>query len=105
MTVEIDLDNQDGRLLPGMFGRATITTQVEAATLVLPASAIRTDSAGAAHVLIVDEAGAVQQVAVTTGADDGKEIQLIAGLSGDEQVIDSFVGSIQVGQQVEVVTP
>ena len=105
MTVEIDLDNQDGRLLPGMFGRATITTQVETAALVLPASAIRTDSAGAAHVLIVDETGAAQQVAVTIGADDGKEIQLVAGLSGDEQVIDSFVGSIQVGQQVEVVTP
>ena len=103
MTVEIDLDNEDGRLLPGMFGRATITTQIEAAALVLPASAIRTDPAGAAHVLVVDAAGAAQQVAVTTGADDGKEIQVVAGLSGDEQVIDSFVGSIQVGQQVEVV--
>ena len=105
MVVEIDLDNQEQRLLPGMFGRATITTRVESAALVLPASAIRMDPTGKAHVLVVDEQGSAQQVRVTTGADDGQKIQIITGLSGDEQVINSFVGSIRPGQLVEVVAP
>lgn len=105
MTVEIDLDNRDHRLLPGMFGRATITTRIEKAALVLPASAVRTDPTGAAHVLIIDEAATARRVDVTIGADDGREIQLLTGLGGDEQVIDSFVGSIQPGQRVELVAP
>lgn len=105
MAVEVDLDNPDRKLLPGMFGRATITTSLDVNALVLPASAIRTDAAGATSVLILDEAGLAQQVAVTIGVDDGQELQVVAGLAGDEQIIDAFVGSIQPGQRVEVVAP
>lgn len=105
MVVEIDLDNRDRRLLPGMFGRATITTRVESEVLVLPASAVRTDPTGAAHVLILDEDGRARQVAVTIGVDDGSELQIVSGLKGHERIIDAFVGSIKPGQLVEIVSP
>jgi len=37
------------------------------------------------------------------GADDGREIEIVDGLTGNEQVVDAVVGTIEPGQQVEVV--
>ena len=40
---------------------------------------------------------------LVVGADDGHEIEVVAGLTGTERVVDAFVGSIEEGQVVEVV--
>lgn len=103
MVAEIELDNHDRLLLPGMFGRATITARVKPDALVLPASAVRVAADGEPHVLLLDAENRVSRVSVSIGADDGREIEIIEGLVGDEQVIDAVVGSIEPGQQVEVV--
>lgn len=105
MVAEIELDNHDRLLLPGMFGRATITARVQPDALVLPASAVRVATDGTPHVFLLDLENRVTRVAISIGADDGREIEITEGLSGDEQVIDAVVGSIEAGQQVEVVAP
>jgi len=87
-------------LLPGMFGRATITTSVESEAVLLPAAAIRTDPEGGPFVLIVDEENRLEQIAVTLGADDGHAVQIRTGLSGNERVVAATVGPLQPGQQV-----
>jgi len=46
MLVEIDLPNPNGKLLPGMFGQATITLVPPRETLLLPAAAVRYDEVG-----------------------------------------------------------
>ena len=103
MVAEVDLDNHDTLLLPGMFGRATITARVQADALVLPASAVRMSSVGEPHVLVLDAESRVSRVPVVIGADDGREIEIVDGLTGNEQVVDAVVGTIESGQQVEVV--
>ena len=70
---------------------------------VLPASALRTDSVGEPYVFLLDKENKIIKQIVIVGADDGHEIEVISGLSGTEQVVDAFVGSIEEGQVVEVV--
>lgn len=105
MIAEIDLENADGQLLPGMFGQATITALVRKDSLVLPASAVRTDATGAAHVLTLSDDDEVEQQPISIGADTGREIEVVEGLAGGERVIDAFVGTIKPGQKVMVVAP
>jgi RND family efflux transporter MFP subunit len=101
MQVEIDLPNDDRALLPGMFGEVTIVLD-EHQALVLPASAVRYDEAGNAHVYVVDGDDRVQVVDVSTGLDDGQEIEITAGLEGVERVVGSTIGRIRPGTLARV---
>ena len=101
MTVELELDNADGRLLPGMFGRAEITLAVDEQMAALPARAVRFTENGDAYVYVVRD-GAVSRVDVVTGADDGQTIQIASGLSAEQTVIDAHLQRFQDGQQVDV---
>lgn len=105
MLAEIDIENTDGALLPGMFGCATITTTVRTDAHVLPASALRSDAEGHSYVFVLNTENAVTKTPVVIGSDDGREIEILSGLDGTERVVDAFVGSIEQGQQVEIVQP
>ena len=101
LQVEIDLPNDDRTLLPGMFGEVTIVLE-EHEALVLPAAAVHYDEVGNSQVYIVDESDVVQVVDVSTGLDDGREIEIIGGLEGGERVIGSTIGRIRPGAMVRV---
>ena len=101
LQVEIDLPNDDRALLPGMFGEVTIVLE-EHEALVLPAAAVHHDEVGNSHVYIVDGSDVVQVVDVSTGLDDGREIEIIGGLEGGERVIGSTIGRIRPGAMVRV---
>ena len=63
MHAEIDLKNADGnrKLLPGMYGEATLTLD-EREALVLPAAAVRFDNQGHNTVYVVNADGTVSHV-------------------------------------------
>ena len=103
MLAEIEVDNSGGRLLPGMFGCATIIATTSKDAIVLPASALRTDAEGNPYVFLLDEEKRIVKKQIVVGADDGHEIEVVTGLVGTERVVDAFVGSIEEGQIVEVV--
>ena len=69
----------------------------------VPSSAVIADSRGV-HVAVVDESGRVHLVAVTPGPDDGNTIELVAGLSGGEQVISTPPSAVTDGMQVQPVS-
>jgi hypothetical protein len=69
----------------------------------VPSSAIIADARGV-HVAVVDGSGKVRLVAVTTGLDNGNTIELVAGLSGGEQVIAAPPSDVADGMQVQAVT-
>lgn len=102
MMVEIDLPNDERKLLPGMFGETTITLDAHADNLTLPASAVRYDEHGRGFVYIVDANNEVQVVEVTTGLDDGKRIEITGGLSGNERVAGATIGRLPLGQKVHI---
>ena len=105
MLVEIDLDNAEGKLLPGMFGETTIQLESRVGAVVLPVDAVRFgDTKGGASVVYVVEGGKVKVVAVKTGLDDGNRIEITEGLSGGEQVIGGKLGRLSDDQEVELIT-
>ncbi len=102
MLVEAEVSNPDGKLIPGMFGQASITLSSNLAATVLPARAVRFSDAGDAYVYAI--AGeTVTVVPVTTGADDGNTIEITSGLNAGQVVIDAHLQRFVDGQVVRVV--
>ena len=103
MMVEVDFPNPDGRMPPGLFGQMTIVLEESSDRLVVPAACIRHGENGAqSHVYVVDSSGKVQQVPVTTGSDDGHQIEITAGLTGSERVVTGLLGRLSPNQTVKV---
>lgn len=101
LLVEIDLENPDGQLMPGMFGQATITLVAAAEKLTLPAGAVRLDEKGAAHVYVVGADNRIAIVPVKTGGDDGSRIEIVDGLHGQERIVGPLVRRLAAGQAVQ----
>ena len=103
MTAEIELKNQDQniKLLPGMFGEVTITL-AERNALVLPAGVVRYDEKGNSYVYTVGADDTVSRVEVGTGLDDGREIEITSGLTGNERIVTATIGRLKAGQKVRV---
>ena len=102
MVLEIDIENPDHKLLPGMFGQATIVLEEQKDSLVLPTGAVRHDETGHSYVYVVDSSRQVRVVDVTIGLDDGHVIEITQGLSGNERVVDAIIGRLNPGQEVRV---
>lgn len=103
MLVEAEVDNPEMKLLPGMFGQATIQIGKKMASHVLPARAVRFDAEGNAFVYAVGDQETVEIVPVSTGIDDGNQIEIRSGVSAGQQVVDAHRQRLSAGQKVSVV--
>ncbi|MBT4866128.1 MAG: efflux RND transporter periplasmic adaptor subunit [Planctomycetaceae bacterium] len=104
MLVEVEVENATRKLLPGMFGQATISLSSKIAANMLPARAVRFDETGEAYVYLVDENDTVSVVQVTTGIDDGHSIQILTGLQAGQQVVDAHLKRFTAEQKVTVLS-
>jgi multidrug efflux pump subunit AcrA (membrane-fusion protein) len=99
MIAQVDIDNSEGKLLPGMFVYASILLASEDGALTLPASALRTDGPGKHYVLIASN-GIAKKVPLELAFDNGITVQIASGLQGDEQVITA--GLVKPGAAVRI---
>jgi RND family efflux transporter MFP subunit len=104
MLVEVEIDNANRKLLPGMFGQATINLSNKIAANMLPARAIRFEDSGQAYVYLLDENDTVSVVRVTTGIDNGHSIQILTGVQPGQQVIDAHLKRFTAEQKVTVLS-
>jgi len=103
LRTEVDLPNPKGELLAGMFVEVSLDVAVSHQVIRVPSSAIISDARGI-HVGVVDGSGKVRLVAVTPGLDNGNTVDLVAGLSGGEQVIAAPPSDVTDGMQVQAVS-
>jgi RND family efflux transporter MFP subunit len=103
LRTEVDLPNPTGELLAGMYVDVSLDVAVSHQVIRVPSSAIISDARGI-HVGVVDGSGKVHLVAVTPGLDNGSTIDVVAGLSGGEQVIAAPPSDVTDGMQVEAVS-
>ncbi|MEZ6088614.1 MAG: efflux RND transporter periplasmic adaptor subunit [Pirellulaceae bacterium] len=101
MIVEAEIENTEGRLLPGMFGQATITLETKVAATMLPSRAVRFDESGRAYVYLLDENDTVKLADITPGVDTGTEIEIVTGLQAGDVVIGPHLKRFREGQQVK----
>jgi RND family efflux transporter MFP subunit len=101
MRVEIDLPNPDGILKDGMYGRAIIELEPPSKNLNIPGSClIEQNEKGEGQVYVVKE-GKVQRVAIRVGQDDGRRVEVLSGLSPDDEIIAQPTSSITEGIEVK----
>jgi RND family efflux transporter MFP subunit len=105
MRTEVEFDNRGGELRPGMYGAVTLTLGTRPNAMMLPSSAfVRRD--GRTEVLVVDPAsgnpsrGVIRAVPVEVGYDDGKRVQVTAGLTGTERVVVRGNTPVSTGETV-----
>ena len=99
LRTELDLPNPNGSLRPGMYATAHIVLQERPNAYVLPLTAIVRD--GKQAFCWVAQGGRAVRTPIVVGLHVGNEVEVSAGLKGDELVVQSQVGSLQEGQIIE----
>ncbi|UPG86130.1 efflux RND transporter periplasmic adaptor subunit [Luteibacter aegosomatis] len=102
--VQVAVDNQDGRLLPGAYASVTFDLPANAALYRVPASALVYDEKGL-RVAVVDAQNKVTFRTVTIAQDFGKTVQLASGIQGDDRLIESPPDGLADGDTVRVSQP
>ena len=99
MAVELDVDNADGRLAPGMFADVAWPVKRAEPSLFLPPSAVAQSTERAFVARIKD--GAVEQVAVRRGIGQGDLIEVFGALHEGDRVAKRATEELRTGTKVE----
>ncbi len=107
LLVEIDVDNRDGKLMPGAYAQVHMKVQNQVVPMIIPVSALifRTEGLQVGTVVKGPNGDQAKLVHVTLGQDDGSTVQVIQGLNADSQVIQNPPDSLIDGEPVHVVQP
>jgi len=92
------IDNQDGLLAPGMFGRFDIAYEQHIDALIIPAAALVIED-NETVVYVVEDGAAVRR-AIQTGIRSGDNIEVLDGLEEYEQIVVTGQGSLRDGSRV-----
>jgi HlyD family secretion protein len=102
LRAEVDLDNSDGHLRPGMYAMVSILLDHRDNALVLPVTAITRDG-DQAYCFTVNS-GTVKRTQIKLGLRSGDEIE-VSGINENQLVVLARAESLKDGQQVEISTP
>ena len=100
LSVRAILQNVDGKLRPGLFGRVEIVTDTRR-SIMLPEAAIVTTPTGDKAVFVVVD-GHAKMSPVTIGTRVPGEVEILAGVEDGDMVIVSGQLKVQNGAPVEV---
>jgi RND family efflux transporter MFP subunit len=100
METEIDVENADLSLTPGMYADTTIELDRKENALSVPVQAVL-QGANEHYVLVVDGQGRVQRRAVELGEQTSDRAEILHGLSEKEQVIVGGQSNYQIGEMVK----
>jgi RND family efflux transporter MFP subunit len=102
MLTEVQVDNHDGSLLPGMYGQVKFDLAQSQPSLVIPSTALVIDKNGT-HVVTVTSDHTVHFIPVDIGQDMGARVEISQGLRGGEQLVSNPSDLLSNGQKVSVV--
>ena len=101
LTVELDVPNPSGELLPGAYATVHLQLPLNVVPLVLPASTILFQSEGP-QVGVVTSQNRVELRKVALGHDFGDTIEVLNGIRASDAVIANPPDSLTTGIQVSV---
>jgi membrane fusion protein, multidrug efflux system len=97
MLTEVDLDNPEHTLYPGMYANVTLVLQSHPDALRLPVAAVGDE----AHRVFLVRDDRLTEVPVTTGINDGAYIEITSGLTSKDLVVNTFNSSLESGAAVK----
>ena len=102
LLVEVDIDNGEYKLQPGLFVDVAFDVRRAAPQVVIPDAALIFDAAGL-HVALVGQDDTVEMRPISIARDTGTEAELRDGLDGGEKVIVNPPTDLTAGEKVHVV--
>ncbi|MGH7254415.1 MAG: efflux RND transporter periplasmic adaptor subunit, partial [Nitrospirales bacterium] len=100
MATEIQIDNPDSRLYPGMYAHVRFILESRQGRLTVPQQAVQ-EMEGGREVWIVDE-GIVKAVPIRTEYADAIVVEVTEGLAGSEDVIVQGRHRVRPGDPVTI---
>jgi multidrug efflux pump subunit AcrA (membrane-fusion protein) len=100
---EIDVDNSDGKHLPGGYAQVHFDIVTAHPPLVVPGNTLIFRQAGP-QLGVVDDDGTVHLKKIVIGRDLGTQLEITSGIEPDDQVILNPSDSLADGQKVRVTT-
>jgi RND family efflux transporter MFP subunit len=101
MLTEVQVDNRDGSLVPGMYGNVKFVITHNRASLIIPSTALVIDKNGM-HVVSVTPDDRVHFIPVDIGQDMGSEVEISSGLHGGESLVTNPSDLLNDGQKVSI---
>ena len=101
LNTEVLVPNTQGLLLAGMYAQVTLDLPESRGVLLVPAGAILS-RAGGPQVAVVDAASKIHLLPVSISRDDGAQIEIDSGLTGDEEIVVNPGARIEEGLQVSL---
>lgn len=98
MLTEVDLENPQHTLYPGMYANVTLVLQDHPDTLRIPVTALGGDKSR--KVFVVRD-GELEPVRTTTGLSNGAYVEVTRGLTGRDLVVQTFSYALQQGEHVD----
>ena len=96
--VEILVDNPAHKLKPGLFAKGSVLISRDSNVLAVSEDTI-SNLAGISSVFVVQN-GVIKQTTIETGEHDGKLIEVVSGLKGDEVLATSNLNELVTGTRV-----
>ena len=87
--VTLDVDDPDNELLPAMTARVEINTADRPGALVVPISALKTDTNGS-YVVVKNPDGSQENRHVETGIYSDEYVEILDGLLEGEQIVNTY---------------
>ncbi len=100
METEIDLDNRDNKVIPGMYAEVVIPLDQQHAALNIPLEAV-THANNSATVWVVNRQNVVELRRVTLGYQGSSRVVVLSGLQEGERVIVGGQSGVTAGETVE----
>jgi RND family efflux transporter MFP subunit len=101
MLTEVQVDNHDGSLVPGMYGEVRFMVTQGGSSFMIPPTALVVDKNGT-HVVSVTADDRVHFVPVEVGQDLGSQIEISSGLRGGESLVTNPSDLLSDGEKVSI---
>jgi len=105
LTTEILLSNHDGKLFPGAHAMVQVRLANGADPVIVPVNTLLFRNEHGVQAGVVDSNGIVHLADVTVGRDFGNTVEIVHGLSENDNIILNPSDSLESGTQVQVVNP
>jgi RND family efflux transporter MFP subunit len=100
METEIDCDNRDGRLMPGMYTDTVLSLREKKNALTIPLEALVRNGEDAT-VLAVNADNTLEERHVKLGLEDNTRVEVVSGMSEGEQVVIGNRSQFRNGQKIQ----
>jgi RND family efflux transporter MFP subunit len=100
METEIDCENRDGRLMPGMYTDTVLSLREKKNTLTIPLEAV-VRNGDDATVLAVNSQNVLEERHVKLGLEDNSHVEITSGLSEGDRVVIGNRTQFHAGQKVQ----